>query len=119
MKVALVGSRDIPVNPHAAAHIIRALFPNCTEIVSGGCNQGADSQAHLVAALMGVEYKEFKADWDKHGRAAGPIRNKEIVKYSDGVVAYWDGKSRGTKSTIDFARARKIWTIIITPGEDQ
>ena len=43
----------------------------------------------------------FPADWDKHGRAAGPIRNKQMADYADVLIAVWDGKSRGTKNMID------------------
>jgi hypothetical protein len=52
-------------------------------------------------------------DWDKHGKAAGFIRNQEIVDNCDFVVAFWDGASRGTKDTIDRARKAKISTLII------
>jgi hypothetical protein len=85
--------------------------------VSGGCNEGADAQAHLVAALIGAELVEYKADWDTHGRAAGPIRNTDIVNDSDMVVAYWDGKSTGTNDTVTKARKAKKWVIVLTPGE--
>lgn len=49
----------------------------------------------------------FPADWDKYGRAAGPIRNKQMLEYileeNPIVAAFWDGKSRGTKNMIDQA----------------
>lgn len=52
--------------------------------------------------------KIFPADWDKYGRRAGPIRNREMAEYADALLAYWDGKSRGTKNMIEEARARGL-----------
>lgn len=46
--------------------------------------------------------KEFPADWEKYGKAAGAIRNKEMGDYADALIAFWDGKSRGTKHMIDY-----------------
>jgi hypothetical protein len=72
------------------------------KIVTGDAN-GADACArkYAVDRLVGLQVHE--ADWDKHGRAAGPIRNELIVRDCDEVIAFWDGKSRGTKSTINLA----------------
>jgi hypothetical protein len=52
-------------------------------------------------------------DWAKHGRAAGPIRNKLIISDADYVIAFWDGKSTGTLSSINIAKGlNKPLTII-------
>lgn len=48
-----------------------------------------------------IPVKRFPADWDRHGRAAGPIRNCQMAQYADALIAIWDGKSRGTKNMID------------------
>lgn len=50
-----------------------------------------------------LQLNTFPADWNKHGRAAGPIRNEEMAQYADALIAFWDGKSRGTKSMISLA----------------
>jgi ferric-dicitrate binding protein FerR (iron transport regulator) len=65
------------------------------EIVSGGA-QGVDFQAELYAKKHTLPFKEFKADWDKHGKKAGILRNIEMAKYADALIAIWDGKSKGT-----------------------
>jgi len=69
-----------------------------SKIVSGGAT-GADALAESYAKLRDIPIQVFPADWDTHGRAAGPIRNRQIVKASDLIVAFWDGKSPGTRST--------------------
>ena len=54
-------------------------------------------------ALNGFEVEIFLPEWKKYGRAAGPVRNKEMVNSADLVIAFWDGKSKGTKSLIKYA----------------
>lgn len=62
----------------------------------------------MDAKRLGLELKVFPADWKKYGRAAGPIKNKEMLEYIlEGdpiVVAFWDGQSRGTKDMISKAK---------------
>lgn len=73
------------------------------EVVSGGAD-GADHAGEVWASANDVPVTVFEADWDEHGRAAGPIRNDEMVDYADFVVAIWDGQSPGTSNTIETAR---------------
>lgn len=73
-------------------------------IVSGGAT-GADAlAAKYCLGELGKNPIVFKPNWGKYGPAAGPIRNKLIVENSDIVVAFWDGKSRGTLSSINLAK---------------
>ena len=72
-------------------------------IVSGHCS-GVDLMGERYAKENGLGLEIFPADWDKYGRAAGPIRNKQMVEVSDYVIAFWNQKSRGTKSLIAYAR---------------
>lgn len=107
MKVAIVGSRDF--NDYSQLHYmidrIRLMF-KVDGFVSGGA-KGADSLAETYARACKIPIEVFKPDWDTHGKAAGMIRNGEIVRAADIVVAFWDGKSRGTKNTIDRALHEK------------
>ena len=94
-----------------------------TVIVSGGA-KGADTLAEKYAADNGIEIKVFPAEWSKYGRSAGPIRNKKMLDFISGsgnplVVAFWDGKSRGTKNTIGTARKMKIATLIVDYKEEE
>ena len=83
-----------------------------TKIVSGGA-MGADSLAIQYAIYKGLPYIIYPANWDLHGKKAGFIRNIEIVSNSDEIIAFWDGVSKGTKSTIDIANKQgKKVTII-------
>ena len=75
-------------------------------VLHGGC-RGADKLAHEEAADLGFWVGECAADWDKHGRAAGPIRNRQMLdKKPDLVIAF--GRGRGTDDTVCEARKRGI-----------
>jgi len=73
------------------------------KIISGGA-QGADRLAEKYAQEKGIPLQVFPADWSRYGRAAGPIRNEEIVKNANALIAFWDGTSPGTKSSIALAQ---------------
>lgn len=73
------------------------------EIIHGGA-QGADALAHAWARDHNVFVTVIRPDWNTHGKAAGPIRNRQMVDVCDEVLALWDGHSRGTQSTIEYAR---------------
>ena len=75
--------------------------------VSGGC-RGVDNLGERYAVENGFEVEIYPAQWGKHGRAAGPIRNKKMVEIADFAICFWDGKSRGTKSFIVFAKEKGI-----------
>lgn len=70
------------------------------EIVSGGA-KGADSFGEEYAAAHDVKVTVFKPEWKKYGKAAGPIRNKEMLDYASEdnpvVIAFWDGKKQRDK----------------------
>lgn len=73
-------------------------------IVTGGAD-GTDEAAIHYALKSGYPYKVFLPDWKQYGRAAGPIRNKEMLNYIlEGIpylLAFWNGESRGTKNMIN------------------
>ncbi len=101
MKIAIVGSRDYPDRARVEA-LVQDL-PDDVVVVTGGA-VGVDRWAESVARSRGLEVEVILPDWQRYGRAAGPIRNKAIVEAADRVVAFWDGRSRGTRSTIELAR---------------
>jgi len=72
------------------------------EIVSGTA-AGADTLGERYAQEKGYEVKKFPAHWDLYGKSAGYKRNQQMAEYADGLIAFWDGKSKGTKHMIDIA----------------
>ena len=78
-----------------------------SEIVSG-CARGADTLGKKYANDHNIPVKKFPAEWNKYGRSAGYIRNTEMADYADILVAFWDGKSLGTKHMIDTATKKGL-----------
>ena len=82
------------------------------EIVSGTAN-GADKLGEKYASEKGYPVKQFPADWDKYGKSAGYKRNEEMAKYADALIAFWDGKSKGTGHMIDLAKKHELGIRIV------
>jgi len=115
--IAIVGGRNF-CDYNILLDTIDQFFPNMLDnyldytIVSGGAN-GADRLAEKFADHKQIKIRIFYANWDRYGKSAGFKRNIEIVNVSDMVIAFWDGKSRGTKNTIDLAINAKKPVIIV------
>jgi hypothetical protein len=135
MKVAIIGSRtfDNKNRLFIEMKLFRQVLtsfkkPDITEIVSGGA-QGADKLAEEYANEMKLKLKVFKADWTdfaepcriktgpqgEYNALAGFNRNTKIIEYCDQVIAFWDGKSPGTKDSLDKSvkLGKKVNIIII------
>ena len=96
MRIAVVGSRNIRVTN------MSEYISDCDEIVSGGA-EGVDFDAVEYARKNLIKLTVFLPEYERSGRAAPIVRNKQIVDYSDKVIAFWDGSSRGTLSVIKYA----------------
>lgn len=104
MKVIIAGGRNFD-DYELLRVVCNAVLATAKdiEIVSGGAS-GADALGERYAAEMGYPLKRFPADWNTHGKAAGPIRNKQMAEYANGLIAFWDSSSRGTKHMIETAK---------------
>ena len=95
--------------------LILSEFSN-PEIVSGHA-KGADSFGEEYAGLHGLKLSVFPPEWKRYGRGAGPVRNRQMLEYALGakplVVAFWNGKSRGTKNMIEQAQKAHVEVRII------
>jgi hypothetical protein len=76
-----------------------------TEVVSG-CARGADAAGERWAEMRSIPIRRFPADWDKHGKRAGPIRNRQMAEYADALIAFPGG--RGTQDMLRQARERGL-----------
>ena len=106
MKTIIAGGRTITDYSLVLSALAESGFEP-TEIVSGMA-LGVDTLAIQYATEHNLPLKEFHADWKKHNRAAGPIRNREMANYGDALIAIWDGESRGTKNMIEEATKRGL-----------
>lgn len=108
-KVMVTGSRDWSdidlINNKLREIYIELGSPENVLLLSGGC-RGADSLAESIWELNGLPVQRFPADWDKYGKAAGPIRNRQMVDESpDVVIAFPLGDSVGTRGAIRMAQS--------------
>lgn len=106
MKVIIAGSRSIK-DRKIVDKAIEASGFSITEVVSGGAS-GVDSLGEAWAADHKIPVKQFPAKWELHGKAAGPIRNKQMADYAEALIAVWDGNSRGTLNMITQAKCKGL-----------
>lgn len=115
MKLLIAGSRDYPENGNFISKMkeLVTIYGMPSEVVSGHCPTGADKLGEEWAAVNNAPAKLFPADWNQYGMAAGPIRNREMAKYCDRAVIFWDGKSRGSQNMInELKKHNKPYTVI-------
>lgn len=113
MKLAIIGSRSIK-RISLEEYIEKHISEDITEIVSGGA-VGIDSLAREFAEQKGIKLTEFFPDYSRYGRCAPIKRNESIAKYADRVIAFWDGRSKGTLHTVNLFKSigKKAQIILI------
>ena len=109
MKYAIIGSRNFSNYARLETELKKY---DIGAIVSGGA-KGADQLAEHYAQENSIPIEIIKPDWARYGKAAGVIRNREIIHTCDAVIVFWDGESKGTKSSISFAGKEKKQVTII------
>lgn len=99
MRVIIAGSRTFGPRRAEVLEAIDACDQlgtiRITEVISG-CAQGVDKIGEEWAIDHGIHIRRFPADWDTHGKSAGPIRNREMARHAEAVILIWDGTSRGS-----------------------
>lgn len=120
MRLLICGSRDY-TDEGAIEYELRE-FPPDTVVIHGGA-RGADRMAGEIARRLGMAVEEYPADWAKHGKAAGPIRNAQMLKEGkpDMVLAFFLDNamsSRGTANMVEQALAAGVSVTCVVPGDD-
>lgn len=103
-KLIVAGGREFNDYDRLAQEITRLadneLKEYAVSIVSGMA-RGADLLAYHFARNNGVKVYEFPADWNTHGKRAGYLRNEQMAHFADGLLAFWNGSSKGTAHMIE------------------
>ena len=107
-RLVVAGSRDF--NDYnklemALDEIVAELKRDYNVIIVSGTANGADRLGEKYAEKRALKVERHPAEWSRYGKGAGPIRNEEMVKASDGVVVFWTGQSNGAKNIIECAKA--------------
>lgn len=117
-KVILIvaGSRDITDYGIVAQCIRNYLAEYAPEklVIIQGEVKGVDKLAKAFAIDNKIKWKAYPAAWGKHGKGAGPIRNRKMAKKATHLLAIWNGYSRGTEDMIECAIENNLPTRIIT-----
>lgn len=119
MKILICGSRtaikynDLKELVQDCVLLMALTKKDKVTLISGGA-RGADKMAERVAKELELEIEVVRAEWDKHGKAAGMIRNNKMIEMGpDLIIACWDGKSKGTNHTIEMSKRKGIAVKII------
>ncbi len=98
MKLLIAGSRsikDFDLSPY---------IPKETDFLISGGADGIDTIAERYSEKHRIDMFILRPQYDLYGKAAPLKRNEEMVKMADSVLVIWDGVSKGTKYTIDYAK---------------
>lgn len=109
MKVIIAGSRGISDLKEVTLAMFECPF-KATEVVSGAA-RGVDTLGEEWAEKHKIPVTQFPAIWKTNGifdKSAGYKRNLKMAEYADGLVAIWDGNSKGTKHMIDIAKSKGL-----------
>ena len=117
MKTIIAGSRTIFDYALVKKAIEDSGF-EITEVVCG-CAKGIDTLGEQWAVENSIPVKYFPADWKRYGRAAGHIRNEEMARYADALIAIWDGNSLGTKNMVQNAAMHELKIYAINTNIDE
>lgn len=108
MKVIIAGGRDFSNYEFLKMKCDAILYGKpSVEIVSGTAN-GADKLGERYSIEKGYKLTKFPAQWEKFGKSAGYKRNQQMADYADTLIAFWNGRSRGTKHMIDIAKSQGL-----------
>jgi hypothetical protein len=103
IKVIIAGGRDFD-DYHRLCKVCDEILKKYSNIeIVSGAYKGADLLGEKYAAERNYFIKQFPADWRRYGKSAGQKRNTVMANYADILIAFWDGKSKGTKNMIDLA----------------
>ena len=117
MRLAIIGSREFDNYRQLESTMSRWFYDVennylITEVISGNAN-GADKLGAQWAKENKIKLTEFLPDWKTYGKSAGFIRNVDIIKNCDMVLAFWNSVSKGTASSLKLAKEQKKPTLII------
>lgn len=102
MRIIIAGSRNITEYDIVKAAVEDSGFSvGPGDTVLSGCARGVDRIGEEITEIRGAGIERHPADWDAYGKRAGYLRNAEMAKAADALIAVWDGESRGTKNMIE------------------
>jgi hypothetical protein len=112
MRVIIAGGRDFNDYDKMVAICDELLHNDKDIVIVSGMANGADKLGERYAKDRGYDVSYYPARWDKYGKSAGYKRNVEMAENGDMLIAFWDGKSKGTKHMIDIASRLNLRVVV-------
>ena len=116
MKIVIAGNRSF----HDYQLLCQTLAPDksrITQVLTGGA-RGADQLGYRWAWKHAIKHQLFRADWERFGKSAGVRRNFQMAQAGDLLLAFWDGRSAGTRHMIScMQQLGKPVVVIRTDGQ--
>ena len=118
MRIAIIGSRGFS-SYKLLSEVLEKYESNISLVVSGGA-RGADTVGENWAKRRDIPVKIFKPDWDRYGKSAGYVRNKEIISNCDGCIVFWDGESTGAQHSFKLCKelSKPLKVINVITGKE-
>jgi hypothetical protein len=116
MRIVVAGGRDFN-NYELLKERLNYYLQNLPKdkiVIISGAARGADSLGEQYASEHGLKCERFPADWDRHGRKAGILRNEDMANNSDALIAFYDGKSRGTGHMIGYCKRKGLKVKVVS-----
>jgi hypothetical protein len=110
-KVIVAGSRTF-TNYAILSEVLDKYLPVNASIISGTA-RGADKLGERYAEENNITLTKFPADWNKYGKSAGPLRNREMADIAHTAIIFWDGHSKGTLDMIEVSKSKNLDLIVI------
>lgn len=110
-RIIIAGGRDFDdysLLQSKCLPIIERQMVNHDVIIMSAHAKGADLLGEMFAEEHGLKLKVYPADWKAHYRSAGFRRNEQMGDIANGLIAFWDGESHGTKHMIEYARSKEV-----------
>jgi hypothetical protein len=117
MRTILAGSRS-----GFSAADVEAAWDACgwsPSVVLCGMAPGVDALGASLALARGVRIEYFPADWERLGKAAGPVRNRKMASAAEAAILLWDGNSLGTKNMLFLASTYGLRIHLVRRGEER
>jgi len=113
MRIIIAGGRDFTNTTWSFDKIDTILAGKTDVTIIDGTALGGDRVGREYAKARDFKTEKYPADWNKYGKSAGYIRNKEMAGRAHALIAFWDGKSRGTNHMINLAKEKGLKVTII------
>lgn len=117
MKTIIAGSREI-TDYQQVLNAISLIDWQITAVVCGMA-RGVDKLGEKFALQNQIPVHYYPAEWHIHGKSAGYLRNWEMAKNAEALIAIWDGKSKGTSHMIDIARDFNLRVFVYNPQHER